>query len=114
MGWTPGTGGPRMSLWWWILAACVVAYLSKLSGYLVPARILDKPRMGRVAGTLTIGLLASLTAVNTFASGQELVLDARIGALLAAAIALLLRAPFLLVVMVGAVAAALLRLAGMP
>ncbi|WP_417221152.1 AzlD domain-containing protein [Arthrobacter sp.] len=103
-----------MSLWWWVLLACVVAYLSKLSGYLVPARILDKPRMGRVATALTIGLLASLTAVNTFASGQQLVLDARVGALVAAGIALLLRAPFLVVVIVGAVAAALLRLAGMP
>lgn len=103
-----------MSLWWWVLAGCVVAYLTKLSGYLVPARILDKPRMGRVAGALTIGLLASLTAVNTFASGQQLVLDARVGALVAAGIALLLRAPFLVVVIVGAAAAALLRWAGMP
>ncbi|WP_372699047.1 AzlD domain-containing protein [Arthrobacter sp. JSM 101049] len=103
-----------MSLWWWVLAGCVVAYLTKLSGYLVPARILDKPRMGRVAGALTVGLLGSLAAVNTFASGQQLVLDARVGALVAAGIALLLRAPFLVVVIVGAVAAALLRWAGMP
>ncbi|HXD27276.1 MAG TPA: AzlD domain-containing protein [Arthrobacter sp.] len=103
-----------MSLWWWVLAGCAVAYLTKLSGYLVPARILDKPRMGRVAGALTIGLLASLTAVNTFASGQQLVIDARVGALVAAGIALLLRAPFLVVVIVGAAAAALLRWAGMP
>lgn len=102
-----------MSLWWWVLAACAVAYLSKLSGYLVPARILDTPRMGRVAAALTIGLLASLTAVNTFASGQQLVLDARVGALAAAGIALVLRAPFLVVVVVGAAAAALLRWAGM-
>lgn len=103
-----------MNLWWWVLATCVVAYLTKLSGYLVPARILDKPRMGRVAGALTIGLLASLTAVNTFGSGQQLVLDARVGALVAAGLALLFRAPFLLVVVVGAAAAALLRWAGMP
>lgn len=103
-----------MSLWWWVLAACVVAYLAKLSGYLVPARILDKPRMGRVAAALTIGLLASLTAVNAVSSGQQLVFDARVGALIAAGIALLLRAPFLVVVIVGAAAAALLRWAGVP
>ena len=68
--------------------------------------------MSRIAATMTIGLLASLTVVNTFSSGQQLVFDARIGALLAAAVALLLRAPFLVVVIAGAAAAALLRLAG--
>ncbi|MHA7277091.1 AzlD domain-containing protein [Arthrobacter sp. Hz1] len=103
-----------MTLWFWILLACALAFLTKLTGYLVPARWMDNPRMSRVAGTLTIGLLASLTAVNTFASGQQLVLDARIVALAAAAVALLLRAPFLVVVVAGAVAAALARLAGMP
>lgn len=103
-----------MTLWFWILVACALAFLTKLAGYLVPAQWMDNPRMSRVAGTLTIGLLASLTAVNTFAAGQQLVLDARIVALAAAAVALFLRAPFLLVVLAGALAAALARLAGMP
>ncbi len=39
---------------------------------------------------MTIGLLASLTIVNTVASGQALVLDARLGALAAAGLALML------------------------
>ena len=61
---------------------------------------------------MTIGLLASLTVVNAVASGQYLALDARLGALAAAAIALWFRAPFLVVVIVGAAAAAGLRLLG--
>jgi Branched-chain amino acid transport protein (AzlD) len=101
-----------MSLWMWLLLACLFAYAWKLMGYLVPASLLRNPRMSRVAGTMTIGLLASLTIVNTVASGQALVLDARLGALAAAGVALLLRAPFLVVVLAGAGAAALLRLAG--
>ncbi|WP_299166943.1 AzlD domain-containing protein [uncultured Arthrobacter sp.] len=101
-----------MNLWGWILIACAVSYVTKLAGYLVPARLMENPRTTRVAGTLTIGLLASLTAVNTFSSGQSLVLDARLAALVAAAVALLLRAPFLVVVLVGAGAAALARLLG--
>ena len=101
-----------MSLWVWILLACAAAYGLKLLGYVLPRRWMDNERMLRIAGTVTIGLLASLTAVNAVASGQSLVLDARIGALVAAAVALALRAPFLVVVVVGAVAAALLRLAG--
>jgi uncharacterized membrane protein len=101
-----------MNLWFWLLLACVLAYAWKLVGYLVPAKLLKDPRMSRVAGTMTIGLLASLTIVNTVASGQTLAADARLGALVAAAIALALRAPFLVVVIVGAGTAALLRLIG--
>ena len=101
-----------MSLWVWLLLSCLFAYAWKLVGYLLPASLLQNPRMSRMAGTMTIGLLASLTIVNTLASGQALVLDARLGALAAAAAALLLRAPFLVVVLAGAGAAALLRLAG--
>lgn len=101
-----------VSLWVWVLLACVLCFAIKLLGYLVPAALLKDPRMSRVAGTLTIGLLTALTVTNAVASGQDVVLDARLGALAAAAIALLLRAPFLVVVIVGAAAAALLRLAG--
>ncbi|MCR1162209.1 MULTISPECIES: AzlD domain-containing protein [Micrococcaceae] len=101
-----------MNLWLWILIACGLAYLTKLLGYFVPAKLLESPRIMHVAGTMTIGLLASLTVVNAVASGQALVLDARIGALAAAAVALWLRAPFLVVVISGAAAAALLRLLG--
>jgi uncharacterized membrane protein len=101
-----------MSLWWWILIAAAVAYVTKLAGYLIPRSWLESERALRVAGCLTIGLLASLTVTNAFVSGSSVVLDARLGALAAAALALLLRAPFLVVVLSGAVAAALLRLAG--
>ncbi len=101
-----------MNLWLWILIACVLAYAWKLVGYLVPAKLLENPRMSRIAGTMTIGLLASLTVVNAVATGQSLVLDARIGALIAAAVALFFRAPFLVVVLAGAGTAAGLRLLG--
>lgn len=101
------------SLWGWILVASAVAYATKLAGYLVPSRVLEGKRMTRMAGTLTIGLLASLTAINAFSSGQSLAFDARAGALLAAAIALKLRVPFLGVVVIGAVVAAVLRRTGL-
>jgi len=99
-----------MSLWAWIVLGCVAAWAIKFAGYLVPVRWLESPRMSRVAGCLTIGLLASLTTMNTVSAGQGVVLDARVAALLAAAVALLLRLPFLVVVMAGAAAAALIRL----
>ena len=102
-----------MSLWTWILLASALAYATKLSGYLVPARFLENPHMTRIAGTLTIGLLASLTAMNAFSAGQTLTFDARVGALIAGGLALWLRVPFLGAVVIGAVAAALIRLASL-
>ncbi|MGQ3382738.1 AzlD domain-containing protein [Glutamicibacter sp. TV12E] len=98
---------------WWVLGACLAAYAIKLCGYFVPRKVLDSPIMTRVASTLTIALLASLVTVNAFTSGQELVIDARIGALAAAMIALFFKAPYLVVVLAGALAAILLRATGL-
>ncbi len=70
--------------------------------------------MARVSAGVTVGLLASLVAMNTVVDGQAVRLDARLAALVAAAVALLARAPFIVVVIVGAAAAALARLAGLP
>ncbi|BFO15872.1 hypothetical protein SHKM778_22600 [Streptomyces sp. KM77-8] len=47
---------------------------------------------------LPVALLAALTAQQTFADGRVLVLDARALGVAAAAVALMLRAPFLVVV----------------
>jgi len=96
-------------LWFWVLLASLLALATKLAGFLVPARWLEGERMLRMASAMTIGLLAALVAFNTFADGTHLVVDARLGALLAAAAALMLRAPFLLVVVIGAATAAALR-----
>ena len=101
-----------MGLWGWILLACLAAYLTKLVGYLVPASWLQHPMVGRVSGLLTIALLASLVTMNTVSADEGLSFDAQLGALAAAAVALMLRAPFLVVVIVGAGAAAGLRALG--
>jgi uncharacterized membrane protein len=103
-----------VNLWLLLIVACVVGFLTKLVGYLVPRRWLANPRVARIAGTLTIGLLASLTVANAVATGQQVVVDSRLGALVAAAVALWLKAPFLVVVLAGAAAAAGLRLLGLP
>ena len=103
-----------MNLWSWILLAVATAYVIKLSGYLLPRKLLDRPAVVRLATGLTVGLLASLTILNTVGKGQAIVLDSRLLALGAAAIALWLKAPYLVVVLVGAIAAGLGRLAGLP
>ena len=99
-----------MNLWWWIVAASLLCFGIKCLGYIVPSKIMDSPRIAYMSGIVTIGLLAALTAATTFASGEKVVFDARIGGLVAAAIALKLKAPFIVVVIVGAAATGLLRL----
>lgn len=101
-----------MSLWFWVLTACAIAYATKLLGHLVPGSWLQHPLVGRITGLSTIALLAALVAMNTASDDGGVAFDARIGALAAAAVALLLRAPFIVVVIAGAAAAAGLRALG--
>jgi branched-subunit amino acid transport protein len=96
--------------WLAILGAGVGCYLLKLAGLSLPARVLAHPRVERVADLIPVALLAALVAVQVFAEGTSLTIDARAAGLAAAVIALLLRAPFLVVVFVAAATAALLRL----
>ena len=97
-------------MWFAVLAAAVGCYLLKLAGLSVPQQILDRPAVRHVSGLLPVALLAALVAAGTLATGQALTIDARLAGLGAAVIALLLRAPFLVVVVVAAATAALVRL----
>lgn len=98
-----------MTLWNAILLASVIAVATKAVGYLIPTRVLDAPRPARIADVLTVALLAALVAVQTLANGQEIVVDARVPALMVAAGLLVIRAPFLVVVAGAALVAAALR-----
>ena len=84
----------------------------QLLGYLVPASVLENRTFRQISGLMPVALLAALVSVQTFASGMALALDARAVALGAAIVALLLRAPFLVVVIVAGVTAGGLRALG--
>ena len=96
-------------IWFAVIAGSLGTYVTKLLGFLVPAAVLDRPIVRRMSALLPIAMLSALVAVQTFADGQSLVIDARVIGLATAIIALLLRAPFLVVVLVAAVTAAVLR-----
>jgi branched-subunit amino acid transport protein len=98
--------------WLAVLVCAAGCYLLKLAGMSVPSRVLERPVVRRLADLLPIALLAGLVAVQVFTGTDRhpaLTVDARLAGLGAALVALLLRAPFLVVVFVGALAAALLR-----
>jgi hypothetical protein len=59
-------------------------------------------RAARVATLLGPALLAALVAIGTFAEGERLVVDERVLGVAAAAVAIRMRAPVLLVVVIAA------------
>lgn len=99
-------------MWVTVVVTSVLAWLQKFLGHLVPERIVNHPRIKRATLLLPVGLLAALIAVSTLTDGSQVSVDARLAGLAAAAIALLLRAPFLLVLAVAAAIAAAVRAVG--
>lgn len=97
-------------MWLAIIVAALGCYALKLAGLSLPDRALANPVVERVADFIPVALLAALIAVQTWSSGASLTIDARTAGLAFALVALLLRAPFLVVVIGAAATAALLRL----
>jgi hypothetical protein len=98
-----------MTLWQIIILASIGCLVLKLVGYLVPPSLLAKPAPARIADLLTVALLAALIAVQTLGSGQAIVFDARIPAVLVAVVLFALRVPFIVVVIAAAGVAAAIR-----
>ena len=98
-----------MTFWQIIILASIAVLALKVAGYLVPPSLLEKPAAARVADLLTIALLAALAAVQTFGAGEEVVVDARVPAVIVAIALFALRVPFILVVIAAAGVAAGIR-----
>ena len=98
------------TLWLAILAASAGCYALKLAGLAAPHAVLEDARVRRASVLLPVALLAALAATQTITSASSLVLDARAAAVGVAIVAVLARAPFLVVVTLACATAALLRL----
>jgi uncharacterized membrane protein len=102
-----------VNLWSSLAIAVAIAFGLKLGGHLVPAHVLGGPRVRRVTGALPVALLAALVATQALTDRTGgLVVDARAAAVGVSVVALLLRAPFIVVVVLGAATAASLRALG--
>jgi len=97
-------------IWAGVVVASLACYGLKLAGLSLPQRWLQHERVQRTIPLIPVALLAALIGTQTFATGKHLVLDVRAAALAVAVVAVVLRAPFLVVVAVAAATAALLRL----
>lgn len=100
--------------WTWvaIVGAGAAMWLVKSLGHRVPEHALDNPRLVRIAALVTVSLLAALAVLQTFTTGRDITVDARLPALGIAAVLLWRKAPFILVVAAAAGVAAALRALG--
>jgi branched-subunit amino acid transport protein len=96
------------ALWIGIIATSVIAFLLKYLGHSVPERWLSHPRVLKINSMIPIALLSALVAVQTFTNEKTLVIDQRLAGLAVAVIALILRAPFAVVVISAAATSAAL------
>ena len=96
-----------MTIFWVAtLGTSLVAFLLKYSGHSVPERWLSHPKIQRINALIPIALLSALVAVQSFSEKSELMIDQRLVGLSAAIIALLLKAPFPIVVLSAAISSA--------
>ena len=94
------------TLWIATLGTSLVAFLLKYSGHSVPERWLAHPKIQRINALIPIALLSALVAVQSFSEKSELMIDQRLVGLTAAVIALILKAPFPIVVLSAAISSA--------
>jgi hypothetical protein len=89
-----------------VILGSLGAMAFKFAGFALPRRLIEKPRVVAVAMLYPVALLAALVSVQTFSSLGQLSLDWRALGVGAGVIALLLRAPFVVVVLVAALVTA--------
>ena len=97
------------AVWLCALVVSLATVAIKASGPVLAAGRELPQGAARVVDLLAPALLAALVATQAFASDEALVLDERAAGLIAAGVAILLRAPLLVVVLVAAATAAGLR-----
>ena len=96
-----------MTIFWVAtLGTSLVAFLLKYSGHSVPERWLSHPKIQRINALIPIALLSALVAVQSFSEKSQLMIDQRVVGLSAAIIALILKAPFPIVVISAALSSA--------
>ncbi len=93
-----------MSIFWIsLLVTSALVFIIRFAGYLVPEKYLTNPTALRINTLIPIALLSALVAVQSFTDKASIIIDQRMAGLGVAVIALLLKAPFPIVV-IGAAA----------
>jgi branched-subunit amino acid transport protein len=98
--------------WTLVLVLAAAAYSFKVLGLIVIGRRQLPAPLERCLALIPAALIAALIVNDTFADGQDLVIDARAAGVVAAAFAVWRRAPLIVVILIGAVVTAIVRQVG--
>jgi hypothetical protein len=98
--------------WAGVIALSIGAYVLKAAGAFLGNRIDREVAESWQLELVVVPVLASLVVVQTVGGDRAIVIDARLPAVLLAAVLVWLRAPFLVIVLAAGATAALLRLVG--
>ncbi len=96
------------AMWWGVLGTSTAAFAFKYIGHSVPNHMMEHPKVLRVNVLIPIALLTALVAVQTFTDKTKLTFDHRVLGVSVALVALLLKAPFPVVVLSAAISSAVL------
>ena len=94
--------------WLAVIGTSVLAFLLKYLGHNAPKSWLSNPRILKINSLIPIALLSALVAVQTFTKDSQLIADQRLAGVGVAVLALILRAPFPVVVISAAATSAAL------
>ena len=94
--------------WLAVIGTSVLAFILKYLGHSVPKSWLSNPRILKINSLIPIALLSALVAVQTFTKDSRLIADQRLAGVGVAVLALILRAPFPVVVISAAATSAAL------
>jgi len=100
-------GATMSQMWIAVIGTSAIAFALKYFGHSVPEKYLSHPRALRINTLIPIALLSALVAVQTVTEKSKLVIDQRVAGMTVAVIALLLKAPFPVVVVGSALTSAL-------
>ena len=92
--------------WVATIGTSIFAFTLKYMGHSIPERWLAHPKIQRINTLIPIALLSALVAVQTFTDKNTLSIDHRLVGVSVAVIALLLKAPFPIVVLSAALTSA--------
>ncbi|MGA1723145.1 MAG: AzlD domain-containing protein [Ilumatobacteraceae bacterium] len=99
--------------WLLVLSLAAAAYLFKVTGLVIVGGRSLPPVVERCLALVPAALISALIVKDTVSVGDELVLDARLPGVLAAVVGARLRAPLIVVIILGASVTAAARAAGL-
>ncbi len=102
-----------MTLWTTILVGSAIVAATKFVGFVLPARFTESATVQQISDSVTVALLAALVVIQTAGAGSAIVIDARLVAVLAAAVLLWRKVPFIVVILVAAAIAGGVRAVGL-